>query len=281
MAITYPVTLDSLQNPTSSDTLNSPSHSGQHSDVNDAIEAIEAKMGADSSAVNTSLDYLIKSASSSNPGHKHTLAQGATDVTVAAANLVGTTDSQTLTNKTLSSGSVIDTNVTVTEILKKVYPIGSIYISVTSTNPATVFGFGTWSAFGAGKTIVGLDSGNTAFDTVEETGGAETVTLTSAQSGLPAHTHTQNAHTHTQDAHAHTVRYKQFTGISAGTGWILLRRTDGADSYDGTDSDAANSTTATNQNTTATNQNNAAANASSSHTNLQPYIVTYMFKRTA
>lgn len=62
------------------------------------------------------------------------------------ADTVTTTGSQTLTNKTLSTGSVIDANVTVTEVLKKVYPVGSIYINRTSsTNPATLLGFGTWT----------------------------------------------------------------------------------------------------------------------------------------
>lgn len=75
-------------------------------------------------------------------------------------------------------------------ILPYVYPVGTIYTSVVATNPATVFGFGTWVAFGAGKVLVGLDAGQTEFDTVEETGGAKTHTLTEAE--MPAHTHTYN-----------------------------------------------------------------------------------------
>ena len=55
-----------------------------------------------------------------------------------------------------------------------VWPVGSVYIAVVSTNPATLLGFGTWSAFAAGKTLIGLNSGDTDFDTVEETGGAKT-----------------------------------------------------------------------------------------------------------
>jgi len=55
--------------------------------VYDCIEKLEAKVGVNSSAVNTSLDYLLRNASSSNPGHKHTLAAGATDVTATAAEL--------------------------------------------------------------------------------------------------------------------------------------------------------------------------------------------------
>jgi len=102
--------------------------------------------------------------------------------------IVGTTETQTLTDKTLSTGSVIDANVNVVEVLKKAYPIGSVYINASNaTNPASLLGFGTWSAFGAGKVMVGLDAGDTSFDTAGKTGGEKTHTLTIAE--MPAHTH--------------------------------------------------------------------------------------------
>jgi hypothetical protein len=59
MATNFPTSLDSLTNPTSSDSLNSPSHSAQHANVNDAVEALQAKVGVDSSAVTSSLEYRI------------------------------------------------------------------------------------------------------------------------------------------------------------------------------------------------------------------------------
>jgi len=59
MATNFPASLDSLTNPTSSDSLSSPSHSAQHANVNDAVEALQAKVGADSSAVTSSLDYKV------------------------------------------------------------------------------------------------------------------------------------------------------------------------------------------------------------------------------
>jgi hypothetical protein len=49
------------------------------------VAALKTKMGIDSSAVATTVDYKLTSTSSSNPGHKHTLANGATDVTATAA----------------------------------------------------------------------------------------------------------------------------------------------------------------------------------------------------
>ena len=59
MATSFPSGLDALTNPTSSDGLNSPDHAGQHANVNDAVEALEAKVGVNGSAVTTSLDYKI------------------------------------------------------------------------------------------------------------------------------------------------------------------------------------------------------------------------------
>ena len=59
MATSFPSGLDALTNPTSSDGLNSPDHAGQHANVNDAVEALQAKVGVTASAVVSSLDYKV------------------------------------------------------------------------------------------------------------------------------------------------------------------------------------------------------------------------------
>jgi hypothetical protein len=64
MAINFPSALDSLTNPSASEKLNSPSHAGQHGDVNDAVEALETKVGINSSADTSSLDYKVTTAES-------------------------------------------------------------------------------------------------------------------------------------------------------------------------------------------------------------------------
>ena len=63
MAINYPTSLDNFTNPQPSDALDSVAapHATQHSDLNDAVEALQAKVGADSSAVTSSHDYKIAS----------------------------------------------------------------------------------------------------------------------------------------------------------------------------------------------------------------------------
>jgi hypothetical protein len=59
MATNFPTSLDALTNPLSTDKLNNPSHSAQHANSNDAIEALQAKVGVNGSAVTSTLDYKV------------------------------------------------------------------------------------------------------------------------------------------------------------------------------------------------------------------------------
>lgn len=60
MATSFPTSLDALTNPAAGDSLTSPSHADQHADANDAIEALQAKVGVNGSTVATSLDYKVE-----------------------------------------------------------------------------------------------------------------------------------------------------------------------------------------------------------------------------
>lgn len=66
MATNFPTSLDSLVNPTASDSLATVNHADQHTNANDAIEALQAKVGVDGSAVATSLDYLVRNIDASS-----------------------------------------------------------------------------------------------------------------------------------------------------------------------------------------------------------------------
>lgn len=66
MATNFPTSLDSLTNPQGTDSVQAVSHAAQHANANDAIEALEAKVGANNSAVTTSLDYRIRTLESAS-----------------------------------------------------------------------------------------------------------------------------------------------------------------------------------------------------------------------
>lgn len=82
--------------------------------------------------------------------------------------------------------SDIDYDTTWTSVFDMIYPIGSIYISTSSTNPSSLFG-GTWEPFAQGRTLIGVDTTDTDFDTVENIGGEKQHTLTYAE--MPTHNH--------------------------------------------------------------------------------------------
>jgi len=69
--MTYPTDLPSLTNPGGSDKLDNPDHATQHATANDLIEALATKLGVDSSAVATTIDYFLKHASGAYRTHKH------------------------------------------------------------------------------------------------------------------------------------------------------------------------------------------------------------------
>jgi hypothetical protein len=75
----------------------------------------------------------------------------------------------------------------VLNLINVMYPIGAVYITTIATDPATVFGTGTWIAFGAGKVLVGYAAGDSDFGTAGATGGEKTVTLDTTM--IPSHTH--------------------------------------------------------------------------------------------
>ena len=145
-----------------------------------------------------------------------------------------------------------------------------MFLSVVSTNPATLLGYGTWSAFGAGKMLVGNDGGT--FGTDEATGGSSTHTH-AAHTGVISHTHdvtvTDPGHTHVQGVN------------SAATGGLSGYT---ADTSTNTRVNSGYSTSSGTTGITAGTANPAGGVASLSHdspSHLPPYIVVHMWKRTA
>ena len=122
-------------------------------------------------------------------------------------------------------------------------PVGSIYISTLTTNPNTLLGYGTWSAYGVGQVLVGYKSGSAYFGTLGGTGGVTDVTLDLTQ--IPSHSHFVN---------------------SGHTGGAL-------DSGAGTNSLSAGSSGTVNS--------VQLAGGGGSHVNVQPYVTVSIWQRTA
>jgi hypothetical protein len=177
--------------------------------------------------------------------------------------------SETLTGTPLAPTAAADTNTTqiattafvttaVAALTAAAYPVGAIFTTITvyADSAAVVAALGgtTWVAFGAGKVLVGLDSGDTDFDAASETGGAKTIsagtsgshTLSIAE--MPAHTHTE-------------VRPQSGGGINAGGVSV---------------SDSATSVA-----TGSTGGGGGHTHTTPAHSLVQPYIVVYFWKRTA
>ena len=152
----------------------------------------------------------------------------------------------------------IATTAFVQAALAALHPVGSVYINAnTATNPATLLGFGTWSAFGAGRVMVGIDAGDASFDTAGETGGSKDAIVVS-------HTHSL-----TDPGHSHLLTS---TAIGAGGG---------TGEFTGAGGSAGGSQIADRVISNTTGITISATGSSATNANLQPYVVVYMWKRTA
>jgi len=188
----------------------------------------------------------------------------ATKADLASPTFTGTptlpTGTIAVTQSTANSSTAVATTAFVQAVLATLHPVGSIYINATnSTNPATLLGFGTWTAFGAGRVMVGFNSGNALFDTAEETGG-------SADATLPTHTHTATS-TVTDPSHAHVG------------GYVAGGQNTGSASPPAVGSIGSSTSTAVTGISVATSI--ASAGSSGTDANYQPYITVYLWKRTA
>lgn len=144
---------------------------------------------------------------------------------------------------------------TVESFVDAFYPVGSIYISVNSVNPNTLFG-GTWERI-QGRFLLAADDTNYVANSI---GGEANHTLTVNE--MPSHTHTQNSHNHNipyrNDSGPYDISiHFSYDTDNAKTWWNSSISTDYA---------------------IAINQNTGGGQA---HNNMPPYLAVYMWKRVS
>lgn len=200
---------------------------------------------------------------------------GISDVNGLESRLTNIEDMDTIQEARLSS-----LEGTSSQLFNLIYPVGSIYMSVNSTSPRTLFG-GTWERI---QNTFLLASGSNYAN--GSTGG-------SADAVVVSHTHTQNAHNHAQNGHIHGTsssennKFLIYSGTNIAINSTGRRWTSGDGSVfyvyeqsgDGGigESTKTGSTAATNQSATATNQSTG---VSGTGKNMPPYLAVYVWKRT-
>jgi len=178
-----------------------------------------------------------------------TISVGVNVNTISNANIVDLRTSIGLQDQVLKSSAIASV------ILPIVYPIGSIYFNATNANnPETILGFGTWVAYAQGRMVLGAGTSDATY-AAGATGGASTVTLSTAE--MPSHTHAN--------------RWQVF--FPSGTGSLAINDR-GGDGIMVTDNAAGGEFLAGNP--PASN----AAGGGASHNNMPPYITTYAWRRT-
>ena len=160
------------------------------------------------------------------------------------------------------------------DLLGKIYPVGSIYMSMSATNPHDLFGVGTWKRISQGRMLLGADD-----STYEAgaTGGEETHTLTAEE--MPAHSHTGTTSWANLQGHF---------GSGDSTAYFFRHDTDGICSNSdgssrnghgaGGDLDDRYSRIKINASHNHTIQSDG---GSQPHNNMPPYLVCYIWQRTA
>ncbi len=186
------------------------------------------------------------------------------DLNGSASESFSATTATAGTNTTQVATTAYVTTAVAAVDLSAVYPVGAIFTTVTAyaDSAAVVAAIGgtTWVAFAAGKMLIGLDSSDTDFDTVEETGGSKTHSLTEAE--LPSHQHfivDNGTVAESGDITAsNTVSEIATQGGSTYQSYVMRPGTGNAEVG-----------------------LSSATGSDTAHNNLPPYIAVYMWKRTA
>lgn len=167
-----------------------------------------------------------------------------------------------------------------TDTLKKVYPVGSIYMSTVSTNPATLFGFGTWEAMPAGRVLLaqGKSSWGTTYN-AGSTGGEATHKLTVGE--MPSHGHTASTDTINING-GFRLDGTEVGGTTSASGVFSIGSSFTPSKGHGNSGGGSNAGRNINFNSTHSHKitiNNVGEGQS--HNNIQPYLTVYMWKRVS
>ena len=174
--------------------------------------------------------------------------------------------------------------------LDNVYPVGSIYMSTSPTNPHNLFG-GTWEAYAQGRVLIGVGEGTDANGVKKTfsagaTGGEYEHTLTVGE--LPSHNHevsSSGSHAHSgtvasAGSHTHTLTGKKIAD-SAKRATVPPGTSDGDTMTFTTNSSGAHTHNVSVAKGGAHTHNILSTGDNSAHLLMQPYIGVYVWRRVS
>lgn len=214
-----------------------------------SASAAASSAGAASSSANAAASSASAAASSKAAAASYASAAEASAVNAAASeSAAGTSASAAASSAESSAASASEAQAAVQNLLNLVYPVGSIYMSVNSTSPATLFG-GTWTRI-QDRFLLAAGSSYAA----NTTGGEATHTLTVSE--MPSHNHAERFCWSSAAAAKNTLAVSgtALTATSSVSGVAGIDRGDSFGNYSG---------------------------GGSAHNNMPPYLAVYMWKRTA
>jgi hypothetical protein len=173
-----------------------------------------------------------------------------------------------------TSTTQLATTAFVQAALQALHPVGSIYTATVSTNPNTLFGFGTWTAYAAGRVLIGNGGGFSA----GATGGSADATLVSHSHTLSSGTFSGSTSTASLTGTFQAGKPPFASGIVSQVSTTVFGSGTGAQSSGSEyNIDASHSHSFSGSLTGST----STEGSSGTNANLQPYIVVYMWQRTA
>ena len=217
-----------------------------------------------------------------------------------SASKIGYTDNSSLGADNVQAaidGTCTKFSTKLNNIIGQIYPVGSIYISTSISDPKTVastLGVGTWEAYATGRTLIGSGSNGTTSYSANTTGGNEKSSITLTVENLPSHSHTYDKSSSTTGSHVltiaempshnHVVQFA-FAGNS-GTGSVVTvpgyPSTNKSGQYEvGTVSNTGGNSGHTHSiNLSSASTGAVGSSKAISVNNVQPYVTVYMYKRT-